>query len=167
MNKLIIPAILTATVLVAGMFAFMPIQKASTVHSGLIAKRFIVESDSLSGLPAGQLRPFIDTTPDRMTVAHIAVTDASAACAGATAPTNVNVLVGQAGVALSTNVLVAATNTGIGAAAQCVFHVTIVPGTTVNGVVIPATVTDIVVSNVGVGALTGTQTITISAEVND
>jgi len=32
MNKLTIPAILAATVLVAGMFAFMPVQQASTVH---------------------------------------------------------------------------------------------------------------------------------------
>lgn len=33
MKKLVIPSILTATVLIAGMFAFMPIEKASTVHS--------------------------------------------------------------------------------------------------------------------------------------
>ena len=32
MNKLAIPAILAATVLVAGIFAFMPVQQASTVH---------------------------------------------------------------------------------------------------------------------------------------
>ena len=33
MNKLTIPAILAATVMVAGMFAFMPVQQASTVHT--------------------------------------------------------------------------------------------------------------------------------------
>jgi len=33
MNKLTIPAILVATVMVAGIFAFMPIEKASTVHT--------------------------------------------------------------------------------------------------------------------------------------
>ena len=32
MNKLTIPAILTATIMVAGMFAFMPVEQASTVH---------------------------------------------------------------------------------------------------------------------------------------
>jgi len=32
MNKLTIPAILVATVMVAGIFAFMPIEQASTVH---------------------------------------------------------------------------------------------------------------------------------------
>ena len=33
MNKLAIPVILSATVLVAGMFAFMPVEQASTVHT--------------------------------------------------------------------------------------------------------------------------------------
>ena len=33
MNKLAIPAILAATVLVAGIFAFMPVEQASTVHT--------------------------------------------------------------------------------------------------------------------------------------
>ena len=32
MNKIAIPAILVATVMVAGMFAFMPVDQASTVH---------------------------------------------------------------------------------------------------------------------------------------
>ena len=32
MNKLTIPAILVATVMVAGIFAFMPVEQASTVH---------------------------------------------------------------------------------------------------------------------------------------
>ena len=38
MNKLVIPAILVATVMVAGIFAFMPVQQASTVHTTIIAK---------------------------------------------------------------------------------------------------------------------------------
>ena len=33
MNKLAIPAILAATVMVAGLFAFAPVQTASTVHN--------------------------------------------------------------------------------------------------------------------------------------
>lgn len=36
MNRLLIPTILTATVLIAGLFAFMPIDKASTVHTTII-----------------------------------------------------------------------------------------------------------------------------------
>ena len=35
MNKLTIPSILAATVLIAGIFAFMPVEKASTVHTSL------------------------------------------------------------------------------------------------------------------------------------
>ena len=35
MNKLTIPSILAATVLIAGIFAFMPVEKASTVHVGI------------------------------------------------------------------------------------------------------------------------------------
>ena len=33
MKKIVIPTILAATILVAGMFAMMPVQKASTIHS--------------------------------------------------------------------------------------------------------------------------------------
>jgi len=37
MNKLLIPSILVATILVAGVFAFIPVQKATTVHEFIIA----------------------------------------------------------------------------------------------------------------------------------
>jgi len=36
MNKLLIPTILVATVMIAGAFAFMPIEKATTVHIQII-----------------------------------------------------------------------------------------------------------------------------------
>ncbi len=38
MKKIAIPAILAATVLVAGMFAVMPVQKASTVHTTILSQ---------------------------------------------------------------------------------------------------------------------------------
>ena len=38
MNKFAIPAILVATVMVAGIFAFMPVEQASTVHTTIIDK---------------------------------------------------------------------------------------------------------------------------------
>ncbi len=38
MNKLAIPGILAATLLIAGIFALMPVERASTVHTGLEAK---------------------------------------------------------------------------------------------------------------------------------
>jgi len=49
MNKFAIPAILVATVMVAGMFAFMPVQQASTVHDTIttdIGTSFRVASGS-------------------------------------------------------------------------------------------------------------------------
>ena len=36
MNKLTIPAILVATVMVAGIFAFMPVEQASTIHTSAV-----------------------------------------------------------------------------------------------------------------------------------
>ena len=35
LNKFLIPAALVATVVIAGIFAFMPVEKASTVHGSL------------------------------------------------------------------------------------------------------------------------------------
>ena len=37
MNKLLIPSILAVTVLIAGIFAFIPVDKATTVHDQIIA----------------------------------------------------------------------------------------------------------------------------------
>ena len=49
----------------------------------------------LAGLPAGALFPFIDSTPNRIVSAHIALTDATSACSrGAAPPANLQVLVG-------------------------------------------------------------------------
>jgi hypothetical protein len=124
--------------------------------------QLISESSMLAGLSANSLFPFIDTTPHRITKAHIAVTDATASCGGAspTAPTNIEVLVGQAGGTL-VNVMTTSTNTGIGTPVQCVFHVTVRPKS--GG--LPATVTDIVVRNKGAAALNGRNTVTASATV--
>jgi len=49
MNKIVIPALLVITVMVAGAFAFMPVQQASTVHttSGLV--QVAVSIDDLVG----------------------------------------------------------------------------------------------------------------------
>src|SRR2546422_4011555 len=125
--------------------------------------QLIAASSLLAGLAPGAAFPFIDTTPHTITRAHIAITDATASCGGAnpTAPTNVQVLVGQAGVKL-VSVMTAATNTGISTTTgQCVFHVTVTAG---DGE-IPKTVTDIVVRNGGSSSLTGINTVTASATV--
>ena len=122
----------------------------------------VAESALLAGLAPGAVFPFIDSTPNAIASAHIAITDATANCAGGAAPpTNIQILVGEAGVEL-VPVMTADTNTGISTTpGQCVFHVTIKPGA--GGV--PSRVTDIVVLNGGGAPLSGVNTITVSAEV--
>jgi hypothetical protein len=52
MKKIVIPTILAATILVAGMFAMMPVQKAATVHSAIgssIATLELSDADNTTG----------------------------------------------------------------------------------------------------------------------
>lgn len=150
--------ILAASALVAaGVSAFMPLQQAETQQ--IQFPGYIAESTILEGLAAGAVFPFIDTTPNRVLVAHVALTDSTAACDGndANQPSNIGILAGVAGVALSGVTL---ENTGIGSAIQCVFHATITPG----GLGL-SSITDIVVVNVGGSPLTGANTVTVSATV--
>jgi len=62
MNKIVIPVILTVTILIAGIFAFMPIDKASTVHSTL-------QSSSAATTQTTTLQGNIDKQ-DRLTSYH-------------------------------------------------------------------------------------------------
>jgi len=136
-----------------------PHQHASAPMSA--TAQLIAQSAILAGLAPGALFPFIDSTPHNIAKAHIAITDATASCDGESAPSNIQVLVGVAGGTL-VNVMTASTNTGIGSATQCVFHVTVTPGS--DGV--PDTVTDIVVKNANPNApLAGINTVTASAAV--
>ena len=124
--------------------------------------QLIAESSILTGLAPKALFPFIDSTPRHIAKTHIAITDATSSCqAGEASPSNIQILVGVAGGTL-VNVMTASTNTGIGNATQCVFHVTITPGR--GGV--PSAVTDIVVVNANPSTpLTGVNTVTVSATV--
>ncbi len=73
--------------------------------------RLVSESALLAGLEGKTVFPFIDTTPKGLRRAHVAITDSTANCApGAAAPSNIQILVGEAGVAL-VNVMTEATNT--------------------------------------------------------
>jgi len=136
-----------------------PTKKASAQGD---ESQFVVASSMLSGLAPGAVFPFIDTTPQTISQAHIAITDATTNCSpGAAPPSNVKILVGQAGVSL-VSVMGASTNTGISTTpGQCVFHVTIHAGQ--GGV--PSTVTDIVVLNAGSSPLSVVNTVTASATV--
>ena len=133
MNKLTIPSILAATVLIAGIFALMPVERASTVHTGLEAKmeavenavkgeinknRFFLETVNLNNLDAGTTVVVADTTPYGMGQVHIAATlpvaEAGTAdiCEVGEHPL-VGVMAGQAGVTPLDRVLTGAHNTGI------------------------------------------------------
>jgi hypothetical protein len=151
--------VVLAGLVIVALAMVLPARKASAYGD---ESQFIAESSLLAGLAPGAVFPFIDSTPHAIAQAHIAITDATTNCsAGAAAPSNVKVLVGQAGVSL-VSVMGAATNTGISTTpGQCVFHVTINAGQA--GV--PNTVTDIVVLNAGSSALTGINTVTASATV--
>ncbi len=149
-----------SVVLVAGSLAVSPIAIADDDDDDDSEGEFLIaESTLLAGLGAGALFPYIDTTPNEIVRAHVAITD-STDCGTTDPPDNIVILAGEAGVALSGVTLA---NTGIGSDAQCVFHATIIPG--VGG--IPSTVTDIVVVNGGASALTGLNTVTVSAEVGE
>ena len=150
----IVIGVVTVTVVMLG----LPEQRSAQLRG---STRLVAENAILAGLPAGALFPFIDVTPNGITSLHIALTDATTNCAGGSAaPTNLQVLVGEAGVAL-VPVMSAATNTGIGSNSQCVFHVTVRAGD--DG--IPKELTDVVVVNVGAASLTALNTITVTAEV--
>lgn len=148
-------AVLSSALLIV--FVAAPTSRAQGPKSQLVS-----ESELLAGLAAGALYPFIDSTPNRISQAHIAITDDTANCTGGAAPPmNMQILVGQAGVAL-VPVMTAATNTGISnTPGQCVFHVTVNAGA--GG--IPAIVTDIVVVNTSAQPLGSANTITASAAI--
>src|SRR5205823_7757569 len=151
--------VVMAGLVIVALAVALPARKASANGD---ESQFIAASSLLAGLAPGAVFPFIDTTPHQIAQAHIAITDSTSDChAGAAAPDNVKILIGQAGVAL-VSVMDKTTNTGISTTpSQCVFHVTINAGQA--GV--PATVTDIVVLNGGPAALTGINTVTASATV--
>lgn len=154
----IVFGIVIGTVAVTVVLLGLPQQKSAQLPG---STKLVAENAILAGLPAGALFPFIDVTPNSMPSVHIALTDATSNCAGgAAAPANLQVLVGEAGVAL-VPVMSASTNTGIGSNSQCVFHVTVSAGR--DG--IPKEVTDVVVVNVGSAPLTAFNTITVTAEV--
>ena len=171
-----VASILAATILIAGIFAFMPVEKASTVHTSLTASRLIQDTVSLNGVDVGSVGVVADTTPNGMGTVNIAATlpvaEAGAAdtCEPGVEAPLVTVAAGQAGVALPT-VFTAADNTGItgrlnigggfGATDDmCVFHRTITIADTPGA----GLLTDIVVIG-AVGALPADAYITVTGNV--
>lgn len=63
MKKLLIPTVLAATILVAGIFTFIPVQKASTVHGAIqtnVGQVFKDEATNLSAMPGDDSAVTID-----------------------------------------------------------------------------------------------------------
>ena len=143
MNKLAIPAILAATVLVAGIFAFMPVQQASTVHTSgtittvidddiasLLINRIVQHTEDFTAAnnpTAATLYPILDVSDvaNGMSAAHITVTilaqtdDADNDCSDDVPVTGFNVLAGNAPDLTNTlNVAGMVVNTGITAASN-------------------------------------------------
>ncbi len=178
MNKLVIPSILTAIVLVAGMFAVMPIQKASTVHTTIIAAlnsittRAVSVTYNLDAFLGGAKVVVLDTTDiGNINKVHIAtvlpISTGSAVCASQ-APLGVQVLAGVAGgtgTEALTSIITGTQNTGIqslntATGSSCVFHLTFTPTSTT-----PSRITDIVVSNTGTTPLPDDSSITVTARL--
>ena len=159
MTKIVLLGTIVAAILVTGIVSGATVFANGEDDEVEEGEFLIAESTLLAGLGAGALFPYIDTTPNEIVRAHVVITD-STDCGTTDPPDNIVILAGEAGVALSGVTLA---NTGIGSDAQCVFHATIIPG--VGG--IPSTVTDIVVVNGGASALTGINTVTVSAEVGE
>lgn len=180
-KELLIPVVLAATVLVAGTFAFMPMQEASTVHSTLLLNRVVSNYVSLDGIRGTGADFDTGTKIDLLDTSHIqsstqrghvvaALPNTDAACtAGDAADTGLEVRVGnvrtpaEGATVLSTNLLVAATNTGITAGppadwdgdgiveALCIFHVDVESG--VGGLATTVSITDHIVGVFGAGRI--------------
>ena len=178
LNKIVIPAILGITILVAGIFAFIPIDKATTVHTTIQAtitdNRNVAVHVNLDGIPGGAtILPVLDvTTPGEASEVHIAVTAAVAVADGACTvlPVNMEILVGSVGDALDNvagSLGSATTLVGTnGTKDICLFHGTF---TTSSAVITAAKITDVAVKNNGSvnNIFAELESITVTATIKD
>lgn len=77
MKAVIIPAILAATVLVAGIFAFMPVEKASTVHTTIQSSISNVGFTKHHHVIGGPSADTIQCSSDKPFILHVGVTKSS------------------------------------------------------------------------------------------
>jgi len=184
LNKIVIPAILVSITLVAGIFALMPIEKAGTVHTTIIAEIASAKTvsntvilDGMTGDVANPVVVFLLDTTDVGNVidGHVAVTlpiaDNDSVCNGGEAAfTGLTI---QAGVAPTftdiTPAAVAVTagpdvdfNSDGGAEAVCVFHVDLDPTLVTGGIIV-----DVIFQHGAVGVLPEGSTITVTAELSN
>ncbi len=79
MKKIVIPTILAATILVAGMFAMMPVEKASTVHSSIASSPLALTATIQPATAAADVATWTIGQPFCVvSVSNAAATDANA-----------------------------------------------------------------------------------------
>src|SRR5688572_25061661 len=89
-----IAMIAVAVGVIVGLVA-LPVKQSAQFPA---STKVVAENAILTGLPPGALFPFIDSTPNGIGSAHIALTDATTVCShDAAPPLNIVVLVGEAG----------------------------------------------------------------------
>ena len=147
MKKLAIPAILAATIMVAGAFAFMPVEQASTVHNSVIAsleetamrvvenspsQKIVAITYNLEGLPDGVPVVLFDgTNVNNIESGHIVATLPTNAddgdCSADEIPMHeIDLLIGavdnESGDDMTVDVSDFAESVGLGDGILCVFH---------------------------------------------
>ena len=148
MKKLAIPAILAATIMVAGAFAFMPVEQASTVHNSVIAsleetamrvvenspsQKIVAITYNLEGLPSNgvPIVLFDGTNVNNIESGHIVATLPTNAldgdCSADEIPMHeIGLLIGavdnESGDDMTVDVSNFADSVGIGDGILCVFH---------------------------------------------
>lgn len=184
LNKIVIPSILVVTILIAGIFALMPVERAGTVHTTIIAEIASAKTvsntvilDGMTGNVANPVVVFLLDTTDVGNVidGHVAVTlpitDDDSVCNGGEAA--FAGLTIQAGVAPTftdiTPTAVAVTagpdvdfDGDGGAEAVCVFHVDLDPTAVGGGIIV-----DVIFQHGAAGVLPEGSTITVTAELSN
>ena len=84
MNKITITTILTVTALVAGVFAFLPVQEATTVHNTILASTTQISTVAFNSLAVDSANDYLITCPTgsagcRVLEAYIKDNDTNAA----------------------------------------------------------------------------------------
>ena len=148
MKKLAIPAILAATIMVAGAFAFMPVEQASTVHNSVIAsleqtamrvvenspsQKIVAITYNLEGMPSNgvPIVLFDGTNVNNIESGHIVATLPTNAqdgdCSADEIPMHeIDLLIGavdnESGDDMTVDVTPFAESVGLGDGILCVFH---------------------------------------------
>ncbi|GFN40527.1 MAG: hypothetical exported protein [Marine Group I thaumarchaeote] len=181
MKNLLISIILIATVLIAGFFAFSPVEKASTVHTQIIASAqegALSTTISLDGIIADGVTStnvvLIDATNiGNILEGHFAAVlpdDDNACTAGGNPDANIRILVGVAGVELDDDVLAGSDTSIVGGPdvtfagntrSLCLFHADFSTADTDQG-----TITDVVLQLVD-GSLPDNAVITVAVDIDD